>query len=188
MSIGDELVLRAEGAVDEAEVARASELTRRAFGDDHAAVLLDALRRSNNWRDLGFVAELRGQPVGDLAFTRCFLDAPRAVTDVLMLSPVGVVPEVQGQGIGSALIRYGLAQLDRRGEPLVFLEGSPRYYPRFGFRPGEQLGFRTPSLQIPDRAFQVLALRSYESWMTGTFVYSQVIWGTGGAGFRESGQ
>lgn len=187
MSIGDELVLRAEGAADEAAEDRARELTRRAFVDDHAAELLDALRRSNNWRDLGFVAELRGELVGYLAFSRCFLDAPRAVTDVAMLSPVCVVPEVQGQGIGSALIRHGLAELERRGEPLVFLEGAPRYYPRFGFRPGEELGFRTPSLQIPDRAFQVLALGAYESWMTGTFVYSQVVWETGGAGFRESG-
>jgi hypothetical protein len=36
--------------------------------------------------------------------------------------------------------------------PAVFLEGSAGYYPRFGFEPGEPLGFRKPSLRIPDAA------------------------------------
>jgi hypothetical protein len=56
--------------------------------------------------------------------------------------------------------------LSERDVPLVFLEGAPGYYSRFGFEPGAAHGFRKPSLRIPDAAFQVLRLPTYESWMT----------------------
>ena len=42
-------------------------------------------------------------------FTRSLLDAPRRLVDVQVLSPLGVLPEHQRQGIGSALVRAGLA-------------------------------------------------------------------------------
>jgi putative acetyltransferase len=67
----------------------------------------------------------------------------------------------------------------------VFLEGSPRYYPRFGFRPAGDLGFRRPSLRIPQPAFQVVLRPSYEPWMTGTLVYPEVFWALDCVGLRE---
>jgi putative acetyltransferase len=109
-------------------------------------------------------------------FTQSLLDAPRELVPVQVLSPVGVLPAFQGRGIGSALIRHGLELLAARPCPVVFLEGSPRYYPRFGFEPGGDLGFRKPSLRIPDRAFQALRLPAYEPWMTGTLVYDAAFW------------
>jgi GNAT superfamily N-acetyltransferase len=55
---------------------------------------------------------------------------------LLYLSHVGVAPERQGEGIGSALMHDGLADADRRGVP-VWLETSradnAAYYERFGF-------------------------------------------------------
>jgi putative acetyltransferase len=67
----------------------------------------------------------------------------------------------------------------------VFLEGPPDYYGRFGFRAGGGLGFRKPSLRIPDDAFQALPLPSYEPWMTGTLVYSHVFWEHDAVGLRD---
>ena len=53
------------------------------------------------------------------------------------LDSVGVAPEMQGRGIGSALIDFGLSRA-RAAEAGVFLEtGTPRnvpLYERFGFR------------------------------------------------------
>ena len=43
-------------------------------------------------------------------------------------------PDRQRQGIGSAVIREGLARLKDRGERLVFVLGEPGYYGRFGFK------------------------------------------------------
>jgi putative acetyltransferase len=122
------------------------------------------------------VAEDDGEIVGHIMFTASLLDAPERLVTVQVLSPVGVVPARQGRGVGTALIRHGLALLEERGVPLVFLEGSPAYYARFGFRPGAEDGFRKPSLRIPDAAFQVLRLPAYERWMTGTLVYAEAFW------------
>jgi putative acetyltransferase len=73
-----------------------------------------------------------------------------------------------------------------RGVPAVFLEGSPVYYPRFDFMPAVQLGFRKPSLRIPDAAFQVITLPAYEPWMTGTVVYAETFWRHDVVGIRDS--
>jgi ribosomal protein S18 acetylase RimI-like enzyme len=56
---------------------------------------------------------------------------------LLYLSHIGVVPERQGEGLGSALMRDGLAAPGHRGVP-SWLETSRvnnvAYYERFGFR------------------------------------------------------
>jgi len=74
-----------------------------------------------------------------------------------------------------------------RHEPLVFLEGSPIFYARFGFKAAGPLGFRRPSLRIPEPAFQVVSLPGYEPWMTGTLVYSRVFWDLDCVGLRDDG-
>ena len=169
---------------DEAAVVR--DVVARSFGEQLVADLVDALRASTSWiHGLSFVAEYEGGAIGQVLFTRGVLDAPRRLVDVLVLSPVGVLIEFQGQGVGTALIRDALAVVRGRPEPLVFLEGSPRYYPRFGFEPGGAHGFRRPSLRIPERAFQVMKLPSYEPWMTGTLVYSHVFWDLDCVGLRD---
>lgn len=178
--------IREEAAADRTSVAR---VHRRAFGDqgDVVVPLVDDLRASlSSEAGLSLVAVDQDTVVGHVMFTRNLLDAPRRLVDVQVLSPVGVLPEHQRQGIASALIRQGVEELDRRGVPLVFLEGSPSYYPRFGFTPGRKHNFRRPSLRIPDAAFQVLLLRGYEPWMTGTLVYRQAFWDHDAVGLRSS--
>ena len=113
------------------------------------------------------------------------LDAPKRLLPVQVLSPIGVVPDRQNQGVGTALIRRGIELLSERDVPLVFLEGAPGYYSRFGFEPGVAHGFRRPSLRIPDAAFQVLRLPAYESWMTGTLVYAEAFWRHDAVGSRD---
>ena len=158
-----------------------------AFGEDGGKVadLVDDLREAVA-RDEGvsLVAEADGEVAGHVMFTPSILDAPQRLVPVQVLGPVGVLPARQRQGVGSALIRRGLELMAERAVAVVFLEGSPRYYPRFGFRPGAELGFRKPSLRIPDAAFQALLLPSYEPWMTGTLVYSEAFWRHDAVGLR----
>ena len=168
------------------EAAHVRALVEDAFGDPVVGKLVDRLRASRDWIDgLSFVAAQGSRLVGHILFTRSLLDAPPRLVDVLVLSPVSVATDVQGQGVGSALIRYGLDQAALRSEPLVFLEGSPTYYRRFGFAPAGELGFRRPSLRIPEAAFQVVKQPSYEDWMTGTLVYSRVFWDLDCVGLRD---
>lgn len=51
-----------------------------------------------------------------------------------LLGPVGVVPSHQGKGVGSALIREGLQQIQDKGAEGVVLVGDPELYKRFGFK------------------------------------------------------
>lgn len=164
------------------------ELHLAAFGDHGGTVieLLDGLRQSLTADNgLSLVAHEGGAVVGHVLFTRSLLDAPRRLVEVQVLSPVAVLPERQGEGIGATLIGHGVRTLAQRLVPVVFLEGPPSYYSRLGFRPGAELGFRKPSLRIPDAAFQVLLLPAYESWMTGTLVYSATFWECDAVGLRD---
>jgi putative acetyltransferase len=125
---------------------------------------------------LSFVAEHEGELVGHVLYTHAILDTPRRLQDVLVLSPVGVRPDRQRHGIGGELITASLAILRQRSEPLVFLEGHPDYYPRFGFVRADELGFVAPSVRIPPAAFMVQVLPGYEAWMTGALVYPDAFW------------
>lgn len=158
-----------------------------AFDDPTIGSLLDGLRESWSWEDdLSFVAVRDDEIVGHVVFSHAFLDAPQRIVDVLVLSPVGVRPDVQRDGIGTVLITETVRMLaDTRPEPLVFLEGIPSYYPRFGFRRGAELGFTAPSVRIPPAAFMVYRLPAYEPWMTGALVYPDVFWRQDAVGLRE---
>ncbi|WP_170788685.1 GNAT family N-acetyltransferase [Ruegeria lacuscaerulensis] len=75
--------------------------------------------------------------VGDLKgcifFSRLFYeDDPR---DVVMMSPVAVRTDYQGQGIGRKLIAYGLDQMRQAGLDVVVTYGDPAYYSKAGFQP-----------------------------------------------------
>jgi putative acetyltransferase len=176
--------VRAETTSDH-EAVRA--VHRAAFGERGGVVgdLADDLRELvSEGEGLSLVAEAGGHVVGHLMFTPSLLDAPARLVPIEVLSPVGVLPDHQGRGVGTTMIRRGLELLRERNEPLVFLEGAPGYYSRFGFEQATKLGFRRPSLRIPEAGFQVLRLDAYEPWMTGTLVYSEVFWRHDAVGLR----
>lgn len=171
------------------DIAEVRQVHLRAFGDHGAKVagLNDDLRTAAvEGIGLSLVAVQDAVVVGHVMFSHSLLDAAPRLVDVRTLSPIGVVPEYQRKGVGSALIRHGVDILATRHVPLVFLEGDPAYYSKLGFEPATECGFRKPSLRIPDPAFQVMRLPSYEPWMTGTFVYRDTFWNHDAVGLRDS--
>jgi len=103
-------------------------------GASHAsgteAVIVDGLREAGALT-VSLVAEQGGEIVGHVAFSPVLIDGRPG--NWFGLGPVAVRPNRQGEGVGSALIRAGLAQLhDLGGQGCVVL-GDPAYYRRFGF-------------------------------------------------------
>jgi putative acetyltransferase len=90
---------------------------------------------------------------------------------VVAVGPIGVLPDHQGTGIGSALMHAHLAAADAAGAPLVVLLGAPQYYGRFGFRPAEELGVISLEPEWGD-AFQARPLRAYTESVAGRFQYA----------------
>jgi putative acetyltransferase len=180
---GAELVIRQETDSDHGDV---REVHTLAFGDsERVPGLVDALRVAEAASaPMSFVATLDDRVVGHVMLSAARLDALPRIVDVLTLSPLGVLPAFQRRGIGTRLVRHAVAAADRRGVPLVFLEGSPAYYGKRGFQAAEAVGFRAPSLRYPDGAFQVARLSAHEPWMTGTFVYSETFWALDCVGLR----
>ena len=180
--MSDKRVVRAQTADDADAVRR---VVTAAFGGEKVPDLLDGLRDSVAWLDLSFVLEEKGDVVAHVAYSRGWLDAPRTIVEVLVLSPLSVLPDRQRSGIGSQLVTETLHSLERRPEPLVFLEGAPDYYSRLGFVAGSELGFTAPSVRIPEPAFQVATLPGYDQqWMSGALVYPDVFWRHDSVGLR----
>jgi putative acetyltransferase len=104
------------------------------------------------------VAVVEGAVVGHILFSPVRLEAADGREwSGMGLAPLAVLPEWQGQGIGSELIGAGLASLRQTQCPFVVVLGHPGYYPRFGFGPASRHGIRC-KWDVPDEAFMILVL------------------------------
>ena len=132
--------------------------------------LVDALRASAEWiPQLSMVAKSDdGELVGYVVCTRGWVDGRPA----LGLGPLAVAPSAQRRGAGSALMHAVLGAADALDEPLVALLGHTEYYPRFGFRPADQLGIRPP-VEAWASHFQVRVLSNHQPDLRGSFRYAQ---------------
>jgi putative acetyltransferase len=117
--------------------------------------------------ELSFTALTDGAVVGHATASK----ATVAAHAVVAVGPIGVLPEQQNLGIGSALMRALLSAADTAEVPLVALLGSPRYYGRFGFRPAEEMGLMPPDSNWGD-AFQARPLTAYTAAVAGPFQYA----------------
>ena len=96
--------------------------------------------------------------VGHILFTPVTIESARAVC-AAGLGPMAVLPGLQRQGIGTALVEAGLRECARLGREAVVVIGHPQFYPRFGFRPGRDFGLRS-QFDVPDDVFMAAELTS----------------------------
>jgi putative acetyltransferase len=143
----------------------------RAFApSEEEAELVDAMRAAQvHVPELCLVALHAGSVVGHIAFSRARLGSGHAV---LALAPMGVVPEHQRKGAGSALVSRALGRAADTDFPLVVLVGHPAFYPRFGFEPAGELGLVSP-FEVPPEAWMAHRLPAHGPDARGTVIYPE---------------
>lgn len=129
--------------------------------------ILDHLRADGDVLDtLTFVAELHGEVVGHVVCSRASMGEGRSVA----LGPIAVLPDLQGEGIGSALVAAVIVTADQRHEPSIVLLGDPGWYAHFGFETAAAHGIGSPG-PWSDRYFQVKRLNAWRADLAGPFAY-----------------
>ena len=166
-----DLVLRRERP-DDIEPLRA--LHDLAFGVPEGAEhsletrILDRLRTDGDVIDaLTLVADLHGRVVGHVVCSRARMGEGPSVA----LGPIAVHPDVQGEGIGSALVAAVVVTADLGGEPAIVLLGDPGWYAHFGFEAATAHGIGSPG-PWSDRFFQVRPLQAWRPELAGPFRYA----------------
>ncbi len=140
-----------------------------AFGGPVEADIVDAIRSTDRWVDGGsLVAERHGRIVGHLLLSEGDLvpQVDRHARRIWMLGPVGVVPDEQRRGVGSALMQAAIEFAIASGQPVLCLLGHADYYPRFGFEPARLIGIEPPK-PWNDRNWLALRLPAWEPSLRG---------------------
>ena len=133
------------------------DLLRAAFKKDVEPRLVELLRDSGN-AVIALVAVTATEVVGHIVFSPVSVARAPQAFRALGLGPVAVLPEFQANGIGSKLIRDGLAICRDKGYDAVVVLGDPGFYTRFGF---SKAGRRHLKNEFGvDAEFMVLELRA----------------------------
>ena len=89
-----------------------------------------------------------GSIIGAIFFTRL-----RFIQDikVYMLAPVAISTKHQREGVGQALINYGLKELKNRSMAVVVTYGDPSFYSKVGFKALSENVIQAPlKLSMPE--------------------------------------
>ena len=172
------MIIRRETPADREAIA---DVHRGAFSTPEGrepveVALVDALREDPGWvPELSLVAvDVEPRVVGHVCLTRGDL----AGTPVLGLGPLGVLPHLQGRGIGAALMHAALGAVEAMGEPVVVLLVERRYYDRFGFVPASGLGIAAPDPEWREH-FQARTLSAWRGDLRGVYRYAAPFAGVG---------
>jgi putative acetyltransferase len=152
------VLIREEQPGDRDQVRNVNEA---AFGRSDEADLIDKLLMEGVVL-LSLVAELDGQIAGHILFSRMTVETAEGSVAAVALAPMAVLPEHQGRGVGSELVRRGLGQINDLGVRIVIVLGHEHYYSRFGFSTDKARHLASP---FPPDAF--MALELYEGALAG---------------------
>ncbi len=149
------ITVRQEMPQDAASITR---INLAAFPGPAEACLVETLRQ-NDKVSLSLVALIDGRLVGHILFSPMEIVSSTGETfRAVGLGPVAVLPEVQQQGVGTALCQTGLAMCREAGQKAALVLGHPTYYPRFGFLPAASFQI-TCAYEVPAEAFMALELQ-----------------------------
>lgn len=122
-----------------ADAAAIEALLDAAFGADRHGRTAYRLRAEADWLPAMSFAAWNGERlVGTLQSWPVALDTDRLV----MVGPVAVLPDAQGQGVGTALMDRLIVAAEAESEQVLMMIGDPDYYGRWGFTAKDTGGWR----------------------------------------------
>jgi putative acetyltransferase len=141
---------------------------RAAFGREDECRLVDVLR-DGDLVIASIVAVADDRIVGHALFSEVSIDSDGGLLAIASLAPIAVLPGQQRRGVGSALMRYGIAVCADAGYGALIVVGHSAYYPRFGFAADAVAHLASP---YAGDAFMGLDLRpGFLASMRGTVTY-----------------
>lgn len=141
------------------------ELTREAFWNHYVPgcnehYLVHMMRESESFiKELDIVATENETLVGNIMYTKAIIRCDNGeIYPVISFGPISVLPELQGQGIGTLLIEHTKKLAKDLGCKAILIYGDPSYYSRFGFVPAETYKIGTPDnmYAAPLLAFELI--------------------------------
>jgi putative acetyltransferase len=153
-------------------------VNKLAFKGESEAKLVNSIRKTQYFiPKLSLVAEKDNLLVGHLLLSEVVIETSNGPRQTLALAPMAVLPNYQNKGIGSQLVREGLAQANKLNYESVVVLGHANFYPKFGFTKASLKGIKPP-FEVPDEAFMILelkkgALKNIEGTVTYTEPFLQ---------------
>lgn len=153
-------------------------MVMRAFWNLHVPgcnehLLVHKLRDSKDYlSDLSRVAELNGQIVGVIMYSRAWIRNDREEFEIASFGPLCVEPTLHNMGIGRRLLEETLPLVKKAGYAGVCIFGEPGYYPKLGFKTADNYGITDAegnnydalmAYALDDEAFAKVHGRLYEA-------------------------
>lgn len=125
----------------ESDYSIVEEITRKAFYNRYTPgcfehYLVHIMRNHEDFiPELDFVAELDGQVIGNIMYTKAKLvDESGFEKEILTFGPISVLPEYQRKGYGKRLMEHSFQEAVRLGYDVIVIFGSPANYVGRGFQ------------------------------------------------------
>lgn len=146
------------------------------YSDGTDIVALIEEIRDSKYRipELSFVAEKDGKIVGHFLFSKMPLAAtpdgksgdPNQ-TEIVMLAPVSVHADYRRQGIGRAMLQFGIEKVKEMGYKGITVEGNFMFYNRVGFRTSSEFGIYPTSGYPMKEPRCMMCMETYEGALKG---------------------
>ncbi len=142
------------------------------YSDQTEHKLVHRLRKSEAFiEDLSLIASQDQVLIGHILISKVALKDEDTEYELLSLAPVSVLPEYQGNSVGSQLIQTAHDKAVSLGYTSIVLVGHEDYYPRFGYKPAADFGIAFP-FEAPSKNCMAIELVTGSlSNKSGTIVY-----------------
>lgn len=147
------MIIRNETPTDYRSV---EELTRKAFWNLYVPgcnehYLAHVMRGHQDFiPELDFVAELDGQIIGNIMYTKTrLIDEKGVIKNILTFGPVCIMPEYQRKGYGKQLLEYSFQKAVELGYDVIVIFGNPDNYVSRGFISCKKYNICLPNGSFP---------------------------------------